>query len=140
MIVTGGQAHDSPLLPVLLDSLSVPRPGPGRPRRRPDALLADKAYGGRPNRDRLRAAKITAVIPEKANADTVRKRRGRRGGRPPTFDAELYKRRNVVERSYNTFKQWRALATRYDKLAVIYRGVAVLNAIISWLKALRDTP
>jgi len=44
-----------------------------------------------------------------------------------------YRRRNVVERSYNTLKQWRALATRYDKLALIFRGGAVLRSIIIWL-------
>ena len=118
----------------------MPRMGARRPRIRPSALLADKAYGSRANRARLRAAKVATVIPEKSNSDAARKKRGRTGGRPPTFNAELYKQRNVVERSYNTFKQWRAIATRYDKLAVIYRGVAVLNAIITWLKALGDTP
>jgi len=58
----------------------------------------------------------------------------------PRFDAELYKQSNVVERSYNVSKQWRALGTRYDKHAVIYRGVAVLRSIIIWLKALGDMP
>ncbi|MFJ6347520.1 IS5/IS1182 family transposase, partial [Pseudarthrobacter oxydans] len=50
------------------------------------------------------------------------------------------KGRNVVERNFNTFKQWRALATRYDKLALTYRGGAVLRAISIWLTALGDTP
>jgi transposase len=140
ILVTGGQAHDSPVLPALLQNLAVPRVGPGRPRTRPDALLAGKAYGSRAHRDRLRAAKILVVIPEKSNSITAREARGQAGGRPFAFDAELYKPRNVVERSYNTFKQWRSLATRYDKLAVIYRGVAVLNAILTWLKALGDSP
>jgi hypothetical protein len=40
---------------------------------------------------------------------------------------------NTVERSFNTTKQWRALATRYDKLALTYRGGAVLRAITIWL-------
>ncbi len=138
--MSAGQVHDSPLLTALLDQLSVPRVGPGRPRTRPDALLADKAYGSRAHRSRLRAAKVTVVIPEKSSSVGARKRRGRAGGRPPAFDAELYKQRNVVERSYNVFKQWRALATRYEKHAVIYRGVAVLRSSIIWLKALGDMP
>jgi len=138
--VSAGQAHDSPLLPALFDQLSVPRKGPGRPRTRPDTLLADKDYASQAHRERLRAAKVTVVIPEKSTTVATRKRRGRAGGRPPAFDAELYKRRNVVERSYNTFKQWRALATRYDKHAVIYRGVAVLRSITIWLKQLGDMP
>ncbi|MBT2565230.1 transposase [Arthrobacter sp. ISL-85] len=60
-----------------------------------------------------------------------RGRRGSAGGRPPGFDQEDYKGRNVVERYFNTFKQWRALATRYDKLALTYKGGAVLRASAS---------
>ena len=48
--------------------------------------------------------------------------------------------RNAVERSFNTFKQWRALATRYDKLALTYRAGALLRAVLIWLDALGDTP
>ena len=50
------------------------------------------------------------------------------------FDAETYKRRNTVERSFNVFKQWRALAARYGKLALTCRGSAVLRAITIWLR------
>jgi transposase len=63
-----------------------------------------------------------------------------KGGRPVDFETESYKCRNVVERSNNPFKQWRAIATRYDKLALTYRGGAVLRAITMWLKELGDTP
>jgi transposase len=49
------------------------------------------------------------------------------------FDAHDYKNRNVVERAFNHFKNWRGLATRYDKHALIYRGGAVLAAILLWL-------
>jgi len=55
-----------------------------------------------------------------------RKRHGARGGRPPSFGAEAYKTRNVIERSFEQFKQWRGIATRYDKLAISYRGGTVL--------------
>ncbi len=66
MVVLGGpgQGGDSPMLPVLLDHLRVPRLGTGRPRTRPDALLADKAYSSRDNRALLRAH-IRTVIPER---------------------------------------------------------------------------
>ena len=101
--------------------------------------LADKAYSSRANRALLRGRGIQAVIPERADQIANRKRRGSRGGRPVSYDSEAYKRRNVVERSFNVFKQWRALATRYDKLALTYRGGVVLRAITIWLKALRDT-
>ena len=59
---------------------------------------------------------------------------------PPAFDTKAYKGRNVVERSFNTLKQWRGLATRYDKPAITYRGGLVLAAIVTWLRALRDAP
>lgn len=128
------------MLPVLLDHLKVARPGPGRPRTRPDGLRGDKAYSSRGHRQLLRSRGITATIPEPRDQIAHRKRRGSQGGRPPGFDAEDYKGRNVVEGSFSVLKQWRGLATRYDKLAVVYRGAAVLTAIIRWLKGLRDTP
>jgi len=81
-----------------------------------------------------------AVIPEPADQIGHRKRRGSIGGRPPAFDADDYRGRNVVERRFCDQKQWRGLATRYDKLAITYRGGAVLRAITIWLKALGDTP
>ena len=131
--LTGGQAGDSPMLRTLLEDLSVARPGPGRPRTRPDAVLGDKAYSSRANRELLRAKRITAVIPQPADQIANRQRRGPAGGRPPSFNATTYKGRNVVERSFNDHKQWRGLATRYDKLATVYRGAVVLRAITIWL-------
>lgn len=132
--VTAGQAADSPMLKLLLADLAVKRAGPGRPRTRPDAMLADKAYSGRANRALLRGKRIKTVIPQRADEIAHRQRRGSGGGRPPTFDALAYKRRNVVERSFNDHKQWRGIATRYDKLATVYRGGVVLRAITIWLR------
>ena len=134
MLVGPGQAHDGPMLPLGLGAITVPRLGPGRARTRPDAVLADKAYSSRSTRRLLRTRRITAVIPEPRDQQAHRKRRGQRGGRPVRCDPEAYKGRNVVERSFNALKQWRGLATRYDKLAVIYRGGAVLAAILAWLR------
>lgn len=51
-----------------------------------------------------------------------------------SYDAEVYKGRNGVERSFNALKHWRGLATRYDRLAIVYRGGAVLAAILTWLR------
>jgi putative transposase len=136
VLVGPGQAHDSAVLPLLLEHLRVQRHAAGRPRTRPDALLGDKAYSARAHRERLRARGIKVVIPEPSDQIRNRKRRGSRGGRPPAFDPEAYRGRNVVERSFNTVKQWRGLATRYDKLAIVYRGAAVLRAITIWLKHL----
>lgn len=140
MLIGPGQGGDSPMFPYLLAALSVPRTGRGRARTRPDRALADKAYSSKANRELLRARGIQAVIPERSDQEANRKRRGSKGGRPVGLDKEAYKRRNVVERSFNTFKQWRGLATRYDKLAITYRGGVVLRAITIWLKELGDTP
>lgn len=135
LVVTAGQAGDSPMLPVLLSHLCVPRLGPGRPRTRPEAVLADKAYSSRAIRALLRRRGIKAVIPEPRDQQANRARRGSRGGRPVTYDKALYKQRNTVERAFNQMKSWRALATRYDKLALVYRGGVVLAAILTWLKS-----
>lgn len=136
VLVGPGQAGDAPMFPHLMAHLRVTRHGPGRPRTRPGRLRADKAYSSKAIRTHLRTRGITAVIPEKDDQIGHRARRGSRGGRPPSFDPEDYKGRNVVERSFNVFKQWRGLATRYDKLALTYRGGAVLRAITVWLKVL----
>ena len=108
------------LLP-LLEQLRVTRPV-GRPRTRPEAVLGDKAYSSRAIRTHLRARGIKAVIPEPADQQGHRRRRGARGGRPVSLDADAYKGRNVIERQYAHLKQWRGLATRYDKYAIIYRA------------------
>ncbi len=129
------------MLPVLLGLLRVARCGQGRARTRPEALLADRAYSSRAHRALLRSKGIKAVIPERSDQRNNRLRLGSAGGRPVTYDPDLYKGRNVVERAYESFKQWRGLATRYDKLAVIFRGAAVLRSIILWLRSpLGDTP
>lgn len=140
VLVGAGQAGDSPMFPVLMDHLRVAREGPGRPRTRPDAVRGDKAYSSRANRSMLRERGITAVIPEPSDQIGHRKRRGSAGGRPPELDIEDYKGRNVIERGFCETKQWRGLATRYDKLATVYRGAAVLRAITQCLNRLGDTP
>ncbi len=85
-------------------------------------------------RTELRRRGIKAVIPLKYDHLAARARRGSAGGRPPAFDPEAYKGGNVVERSFNRAKQWRALATRYDKLAITYRAAVTLFAILTWLR------
>lgn len=140
VLIGPGQAGDSPMLPILLEQLWVPRIGRGRPRTRPARLRGDKAYSSRANRALLRRRGIRAVIAEPDDQAGHRKRRGSDGGRPPAFDAEDYKKRNTIERAFNIFKQWRGLATRYDKLALTYRGGAVLRAIVFWLTGLGDVP
>ncbi|WP_197095521.1 IS5 family transposase [Mycobacterium intracellulare] len=136
VLVSAGQAHDGPVFEHLLAHLKVAPGGGGSPRTRPERVRADKAYSSRSTRAQLRRRGIVAVIPEPSDQIAHRKRRGSRGGRPPAFDAQDYKGRNVIERSFNVVKQWRGLATRYDKLAIVYRAAAVLRAITIWLAVL----
>jgi transposase len=135
--VAAGQANDTPAALPLLAQLRVSRLI-GRPRTRPDRLRGDKAYSSRAIRAHLRQRGIVAVIPEPADQAGHRKRRGSRGGRPPAFDPADYRNRNVIERRFCHLKQWRGLATRYDKLATVYRAAAVLNAVIAWTRHLSD--
>lgn len=91
-------------------------------------------------RAELRRRGIRTVIPEKSDQIAGRKRRGVRGGGPPGFDADAYRGRNVVERSFALAKQWRGLATRYDKLAITYRAAVTISAILTWLHHTRTAP
>ncbi|MFB7760551.1 IS5 family transposase [Streptomyces xiamenensis] len=130
-VLTSGQAGDAPAFAQVMNQLRVPRPT-GRPRTTPEMVLADKAYSSRAIRAHLRRRGIRAVIPVPADQATNRKRRGSRGGRPPAFDREAYKQRNTVERCINKLKQWRGLATRYDKTATIYQAALHIAAIHTW--------
>jgi transposase len=125
----------------LVDAVRVARPGGrGWPRTRVAHLTGDKAYSSRANRAALRARRIPHTIPEREDQQANRARRGRRGGRPPGFDRARYKLRNQVERLMNRRKQFRAVATRYDKLAVRYQATICVADIFIWLRARPDQP
>jgi transposase len=139
--ITPGQAADTKQLVALLDQIAVTRPGGvGRPRKRPDSVMADKAYSSRANRAALRARKIVAVIPQPKDQIANRARKGSAGGRPPAFDPVRYKDRNQVERGFGRRKQWRGLATRYDKLGVSYQATVDIVEMLDWLRAVPDHP
>jgi transposase len=108
--LTGGQAGDSPEALSLLNGLH------------PDSLSADKAYDTDAILDYLDKQQIVAVIPPRRNRLVQRQ-----------FDAHQYKNRNLIERFFCRIKQFRRIATRYDKLAKRFASFVALAAIIIWL-------
>jgi transposase len=107
---------------------------------RPGHLTGDKAYSSRANRQALRARRIPHTIPERDDQKANRARKGARGGRPPRFDRQRHKQRNQVERLMNRRKQFRAVATRFDKLACRYQATLAIADIFIWLRARPDQP
>ncbi len=80
------------------------------------------------------------MIPEPDDQKRQRKRRGSRGGRPIGLDHNDYRNRNTIERRFCAVKQWRGLATHYDKHAIVYRAAVLVQAAIAWTRQLEDTP
>lgn len=134
VILTPGQSGDNPQLLPLLDQISVRRDGPGRPRSRPDAVIADKAYSHPSTRRAMRDRGVRFTSPEKSDQIQRRKAKGSAGGRPPGFDPGQYRDRNVVERCFARLKQFRDLATRYAKRAAYYAAELTIAAIVLWLR------
>jgi transposase len=136
-ILTPGQHADCPQFIPLMGQIQIRRRGKGRPRTRPGRAMGDKAYSSAANRAYLRRRGIQAVIPVKEDQKEHRRARGQRGGRPPVFDSAHYRERNTVERCFSKLKQFRAVATRYDKRKEIYQGTPGAASIRLWL---RDPP
>lgn len=138
VIITAGQAGDSPQFVPVLEKIKVRGPV-GRPRTRPGAVAGDKAYSSRRNRSYLRRRGIKAVISEPRDQAANRRKKGSRGGRPVTCDPDLYRERNTVERGINKIKAWRGLATRYDKDPANYQAGLELRAALLWIRSLQTT-
>jgi transposase len=122
LVLTGGERHEQPVLPLLREQGAVKRAGRGRPRVRPDRVAGDKGYSSPPIRRYLKERRIGVVIPTKGNEEP-----------DPAFDREAYSQRNVVERLINRLKQWRRIATRYEKRAANYLTMLTIVAILLWL-------
>ncbi|MFF5468108.1 transposase [Streptomyces achromogenes] len=122
LMVSGGQRADRTRFKLVLEKIRVPRTGRGSPRKKPDSVAADKAYSNGPCRRYPRRRVIRHTIPEKTDSKAARPRKGVRGGRPPGFDEDLYKKRSTVERAINRLKQSRAAATRYDERGYVFPG------------------
>ena len=120
--VTGGQVHDTRQVSALISRGAIRRIGRGRPRLRPTKLVGDKAYSSRSIRLALRRRGIIPVIPTKANER-----------RQPDFDREAYRQRNIIERLINRLKNFRRIATRYEKRAANYLAMITIGAILLWI-------
>jgi transposase len=123
----------------VLDGIRVPRQSRegkakrGRPRKRPKRLLLDKGYAYPKCRRALRKRGIAHMIPERRDQREQRQRKGSRGGRPCRFSREEYRQRSWVERLVNRLKQWRRIATRYEKRAQNYQAFVLFGCILLWL-------
>ena len=133
MHVTAGQAHESASFETVVGAVKLGRRD-SRFRALPKHLSGDKGYDIPRIRAWLRGHRIGAVIPEKA------KPHGRKRGRPPQFDSELYRGRNVIERCIGWLKQARRIATRFEKLAVNFLSMLKLAMLQRYFRLhLRDT-
>jgi transposase len=126
-VLTGGQRQEATQVAALLEQGAVARPR-GRARVRPVRVAGDKGYTGKKIRAYLRRRGIGAVIPRLRNEP-------RRGVR---FDRDAYRERNQIERAINRLKQFRAVATRYDKLKDRYQATVTIASIMIWLRAKPD--
>jgi transposase len=122
VLLTPGQTHDVTMAEPLVDSGAVKRSTPGRPRKRPKRIVADKAYRSAAFRHFLRRRGIRSTLPHRSNE----RRRG-------PFNKAIYRQRNQVERFFNRLKQNRRIATRYEKRTVNYLAMITIACILIWL-------
>jgi transposase len=140
VVLSEGQRHDSTQLAPVLDRIRVPRRTSdgrrrrGRPRKRPQRLLLDKGYAYPKCRRALRKRGIPSMIPERKDQRKQRLKKGSRGGRPCRFSREEYRQRSWIERLINRLKQWRRIATRYEKRAHNYQAFVLIGCILLWLE------
>jgi len=120
-VLTSGERNERTALPELTSQGAVKRSGPGRPQLRPRAVVGDRGYTGKPSRDYLRRRGISAVIPQLKTE------------KAPRLMDWVLRERNVVERLVGRLKEYRRIATRYEKLAESYLAFVQLAALRLWL-------
>lgn len=121
IVLTAGQRHETTRFEALMEQGAVKRTGRGRPRLRPRRVLGDKAYSSRKIRHYLKRRGIGYTIPRRIDET-----------RTGPFNRTLYKERNVVERAINRLKQFRRVATRYEKRAVNFLAMVTIASILLW--------
>lgn len=125
-VISGGERHESLYVEALLTQGHVRRPARGRPRTRPQRLVGDRGYSYGTVRRLLAQRHIQAVIPRRSNQRPE-------DGRYAPFNRAIYRGRNKVERLINRLKQFRRVATRYEKRAKHYLAMLSLAAAMLWL-------
>jgi transposase len=122
LVLTPGPRHEAVVFEQLMEAGAVKRRGPGRPKRRPHRVVGDKGYSSGQIRHYARQHGIRITIPRKRNE-----------GRTGPFDRALYRLRNRIERLINRCKQFRRLATRYEKRAANFKAMWLIVATILWV-------
>ncbi len=122
LLLTPGQQHEASVFEPLMQGGAIKRVGRGRPKQRPRRVVGDKGYSSRKIRRYCRRRGMRITIPRKANEH-----------RTGPFDRDSYRSRNQIERLINRCKQFRRLATRYEKRAENYRAMWLLGASLLWL-------
>ena len=130
-MLTPGQRHELTAFERTLEAVRLPGRR-GRPRTRPKHLAGDKAYSYRPVFAYLRRRRIQPVIPPRKGGHMGK-------GCPRTFNPDLYRRRNAIERCVGWLKGCRSVATRHDKLAVNYAAMVQLAFLRQYLRTLRPS-
>lgn len=120
-VLTGGERTEISQAEQLLEQGAVRRPS-GQKRRYPKRVAGDKGYSFRPFRRYLHRKGIRTTIPTRSNQR-----------RSPSFDQQIYRQRNRVERLINRLKQFRRIATRYEKRAVNYAAMVTIAMVLLWL-------
>jgi transposase len=121
-VLTSGERNEMVAFETPMERGKAKSLGRGRPRLRPDRICADKGYANGRVRGYLRRKGIRVTIARKSNEH--------RGG---AFDRAIYRMRNLVERLINRLKQFRRVATRYEKRAENYEAMLTIAAIKVWL-------